>query len=271
MLPDRHRAALRVARDEWQAADTAELVDVVGALEAGETPTVDTLGGRVRESLARVSALEAGRSVVDQAVRYFMARVRVGVYRDHRDEVVKWCAAARWTPHHSGIDCAILRGGLERWQAEGHAVAAGSAPTTSVPPPVVIDGRPTGRATKQDVLDAIGDGNACLIDALPASSFDGTDPGYGPRSGHIIGAENVPFRSLIDDETAGFPDADELHRRLSAAGLFDRGPVITYCGGAIAATVPAFALALFDKTDVRVYDGSLMEWSADDTLPMSGG
>ncbi len=188
------------------------------------------------------------------------------------DAGTMWCTRAWWTLHHSGIDCAILRGGLERWQAEGRPVAEGPAPAPgAAAAPILVDGRPIGRATKQDVLDAIGDGSACLIDALPTSSFDGTDAGYGPRRGHITGAENLPFRSLVDAETAGFPDANELHRRLQAAGLFDRGPVITYCGGAIAATVPAFALALFAKTDVRVYDGSLMEWSADESLPMSHG
>jgi 3-mercaptopyruvate sulfurtransferase SseA len=40
-------------------------------------------------------------------------------------------------------------------------------------------------------------------------------------------------------------------------------------GTAIAATVDAFALALFDKTDVAVYDGSLMEWTVDPELPMT--
>lgn len=94
-LRDAHRSALRVARAEWQAADTAELVDVVGALEAGETPTVDTLGVRVREALTRVSDLEAGRPFADQAVRRFITRVRSGVYRDNREAVVKWCASVR--------------------------------------------------------------------------------------------------------------------------------------------------------------------------------
>jgi thiosulfate/3-mercaptopyruvate sulfurtransferase len=45
--------------------------------------------------------------------------------------------------------------------------------------------------------------------------------------------------------------------------------VITYCGGAIAATVDAFCLALLGHTYVSVYDGSLMEWSADPALPMT--
>lgn len=50
--------------------------------------------------------------------------------------------------------------------------------------------------------------------------------------------------------------------------MTDKPRVITYCGGAIAATVDAFALKLPGYENVAVYDGSLMEWSADANLPM---
>lgn len=36
--------------------------------------------------------------------------------------------------------------------------------------------------------------------------------------------------------------------------------VITNCGGAIAATVDAFVLKLLGRSDVAVYDGSIVEW-----------
>jgi thiosulfate/3-mercaptopyruvate sulfurtransferase len=52
--------------------------------------------------------------------------------------------------------------------------------------------------------------------------------------------------------------------------VLDAPDVITYCGGAIAATVPAFCLALLGHDRVSVYDGSLMEWAADPGLPMTG-
>jgi thiosulfate/3-mercaptopyruvate sulfurtransferase len=47
--------------------------------------------------------------------------------------------------------------------------------------------------------------------------------------------------------------------------------IITYCGGGIAATGVAFALALCGRDDVAVYDGSLGEWCADPALPMARG
>ena len=53
------------------------------------------------------------------------------------------------------------------------------------------------------------------------------------------------------------------------AEALDQPQVITYCGGAIAATVNAFCLTLLGHDHVSVYDGSLMEWAADPALPMA--
>ena len=194
--------------------------------------------------------------------------------RDGIDAGSMWCTRAWWTLHHSGVDCAILVGGLERWDAEGRPLTDDPSAVPEASPFEPRDGREHACATKDDVLAAVeGIGTAaapiCLVDALGADSFDGTGPAYGPRSGHITGAINVPFRSLIETETAGFVDADAMHAHLTVAGLLDDRDVITYCGGAIAATVDAFALALFGKTNVSVYDGSLMEWTADPSLPMA--
>lgn len=83
--------------------------------------------------------------------------------------------------------------------------------------------------------------------------------GIGQDTRVVIVARTPPAR---------FPDALTLRTRLDAAGLLDRPRVITYCGGAIAATVDAFALALFGHGSVSVYDGSLMEWAANPDLPM---
>ena len=196
--------------------------------------------------------------------------------REGIDSGTMWCTRAWWTMRHFGVDCAILHGGLERWQAEGRPVTD-EAPEPVAPaaaPVVVKAGWEQAKASSAEVLDVVrgladGATGVCLVDALPAESFDGSDAGYGGRPGHITGAVNVPFRSLIEAETCGFVDADTMSEVLTNAGLLDSPRVITYCGGAIAATVDAFCLALLGHEHVSVYDGSLMEWSADPTLPMT--
>ncbi len=189
--------------------------------------------------------------------------------RDGIDSGTMWCTRAWWTLFHSGVDVAILSGGIEQWEREGRPMTAEPSVVPAADPFVPTVGHRGARATKEDVLAALDEGATCVVDALGADSFTGTGPSYGPRSGHITGATNLPFRSLIERETAAFVDPDAMHAALSAAGLLDAPRVITYCGGAIAATVDAFALALFGRTNVAVYDGSLMEWTADPDLPMT--
>jgi thiosulfate/3-mercaptopyruvate sulfurtransferase len=187
------------------------------------------------------------------------------------DAGTMWCTRAWWTMHHYGIECSILHGGIEGWEAEQRPMTTDVTVVPVSGPPSLATDWAQARATKDDVLTAI-ESSTCLIDALPESSFDGTGTGYGPRGGHISGAINVPYMSLVDRETAGFLDADAMEQQLTEVGLVGPSatePVITYCGGAIAATVDAFALALFGRTDVSVYDGSLMEWTADASLPMT--
>jgi thiosulfate/3-mercaptopyruvate sulfurtransferase len=186
------------------------------------------------------------------------------------DSGTMWCTRTWWTMHHFGVDCAILRGGIEQWDAEGrpltsHAGSAASPPAVELE---LAEDWSRGRASRADVLAAMdaGLGPTCLVDALPAESFEGSRTDYG-RPGHITGAVNIPFRSLIERETCGFVDADTMFAVLG--DVVDAREVITYCGGAIAATVPAFCLALLGHDGVAVYDGSLMEWAADPDLPMT--
>jgi thiosulfate/3-mercaptopyruvate sulfurtransferase len=110
-----------------------------------------------------------------------------------------------------------------------------------------------------------GGGQTCLVDALTIESYEGREADYG-RPGHITGAVNVPFGQLIERETCGFVEAETMSTLL--VDVFDAPEVVTYCGGAIAATVLAFCLALLGHEQVSVYDGSLMEWAADPDLPM---
>ena len=65
--------------------------------------------------------------------------------------------------------------------------------------------------------------------------------------------------------------ADELTRTLEEAGVLAGKDVIVYCGGGISATIDAFALSLIGREDVRLYDGSLTEWTADPALPVELG
>ncbi len=210
------------------------------------------------------SAMAAHGVGNDTKAVLYAAAPRPGV-----DLGMMWCTRAWWVMHHFGVDCAILNGGFEKWLAEGRPVS--TEPVE--PPPARFIASSDGRhavATKDDVSAAQGESRERLVDALSAASYAGTDKKqYGPRRGHIAGAVNFPARNTQSGLGSTFADRDTLTARFAESGLSADQPVITYCGGGIAATVDAFALKLIGNDRVRIYDASLMEWSADDALPMT--
>jgi len=92
------------------------------------------------------------------------------------------------------------------------------------------------------------------------------------RRGHIPGSINLPVFTLRDPETGTLRPLEELREEFEKAGLLDEGTrVVTYCGGGIAATGVAHALALAGRDDVAVYDGSMTAWTGNPDLPLVTG
>lgn len=176
-----------------------------------------------------------------------------------------WAARVWWMLRWVGFDrAALLDGGLTAWRESGGPVVGGD----EHPSPLMLTPRPrTGLVVdRDDVLAAVGTDAVALVDTLTAASYDGSTSMYA-RPGHITGAVNVPVFDLFDDAGRFLP-VERLAERL--AGLDDRR-VITYCGGGIAASATAFALARCGHRDVGVYTASLQEWAADPSLPMTTG
>jgi 3-mercaptopyruvate sulfurtransferase SseA/GAF domain-containing protein len=178
-----------------------------------------------------------------------------------------WATRVWWLFRVFGFDnAALLNGGWQRWRREGRPIETGPARQSPSARFNVRELRPL-MASKADVLAAIGDPAVCIINALPEDQFLFTSGVHYGRPGHITGSLNLPSEDLLDSETNEFLPAAELRRRFERIGAFER-PVITYCGGAIAASADAMALVMLGHPDVKLYDGSLLEWAADPSLPM---
>ncbi|WP_223694104.1 sulfurtransferase [Leifsonia poae] len=179
-----------------------------------------------------------------------------------------WAARLWWLFRSFGHDRVfVLDGGSQKWRAEQRPVEAGAGGPV---PPVTFtaEERPGFWADKTTVADVVeGRENATLICALSPAEFSG-ETGFRPRRGHIPGSLNVPAGRLVSRETNAFLPAAEL-RELFADALAAPDPIVTYCGGGIAAASDALALAIVGRNDTRVYDGSLNEWAADDRLPLA--
>ncbi|MFE9924297.1 sulfurtransferase [Streptomyces sp. NPDC005774] len=154
------------------------------------------------------------------------------------------------------------RPGHGEGDADGLATLAGTRAAGRAPDASGRDGD-----TAVADLAAIKDPGTRLVNSLDRPTFAGTRQTYA-RPGRIPSSTNVSFVDRADP-------GGLLHGPDEARGLFeDAGApgeskkVITYCGSNIAATGPAFHLAVLGRPDVAICDGSLTERAAGPALPL---
>ena len=182
----------------------------------------------------------------------------------------QWATRVWWLLRVFGFDkAAVLDGGWQKWSREGRPVETGAARPRPPGHFIVKEQRPL-MVGKEAVLQGIGDGAVCTLNALAPEQHAGTGGNTYGRPGRIKGSVNLPAAHLIDPATGAFLPAAELRRRFEGVGAFGR-EVITYCGGGIAASADAFALVMLGHPDVKLYDASMSEWATDPTLPMETG
>ncbi len=166
-----------------------------------------------------------------------------------------------------GEKTSILDGGSAAWKAAGGPV------TTAVPSPtrgkLTIHPRPDVIVDAPAVRSAIGDARVAIIDARDPRFYAGEATGMHVRQGHLPGAKNLPFNTLIDDRGT-FKARAALEQMLDAAGATPDKRVISYCHIGQQATVVYFAARLLGR-DVRLYDGSWDEWSRLTEMPIETG
>jgi len=159
----------------------------------------------------------------------------------------------------------VLDGGWGKWTAEDR-------PTTDeipAPQPDTFTPRPrAGWRTEAEAL--LGEGAALVLDARDEGQYTGAVARGEARAGHVPGAAHLHSDSLLDPDSGTFRSEEELERRLREAGVpGDRDePVIAYCNGGVASTVPLFALHRLGYKRLTNYDGSWNEWGVREDLPV---
>lgn len=184
-----------------------------------------------------------------------------------------FAAASRvyWTVRAAGHrDVRMLDGGFAGWRAAGLRLESGPGrrPEGSGLYPVAPDA--TIRATLDDAARALGGASGTLVDTRNAASFRGEEKSpLAARAGRIPGA-------LHQEGAQGYdPAANRLKPRAELERLFGGlpdGEVIAYCNSGQQAATNWFVLSeMLGRPGVRLYDGSLSEWTSDPARPVETG
>lgn len=156
----------------------------------------------------------------------------------------------------------LLNGGLEAWKNAGNIVVSGpelfkKGNYNVTINPVLVD--------KDYVVSSLNSNSALVIDARLKRFYDGDPTGY-PRDGHIKGALNIQYTDMFDSTSTFKPD-ESLLSYFKPVAPDKQKEIVDYCFiGQTASVVYLAARQLGYK--IKLYDGSMQEWSRLEHLPM---
>ncbi len=171
-----------------------------------------------------------------------------------------------WTLRYAGVEnVAVLSGGIEKWAAEKKALSKDAVK----PRAKTYRGKFNKQflVNKAYVTGALG--KALLVDVRAPEFYKGEKKlDFVPRTGRIKGAVNLPPGLLYnaDGTYKSKAEIEAIAKPIAGADL--NREIITYCDTGKICTTWWLALAdLLGYKNVKVYDGSSMEWLADPNAP----
>jgi thiosulfate/3-mercaptopyruvate sulfurtransferase len=156
----------------------------------------------------------------------------------------------------------IMDGGIDAWKKEGLAV------TKEIPAikKTSFKAKNLGLLVdKNYVLKTLKSETATVVDARATRFYDG-EPTGNPRDGHIAGAKNIPYMDMVD-QTNLFKPTDQLQNYFNPVVPDKKTEIVTYCFIGQTASV-IYLTARILGYPVKLYDGSMQEWSRIPELPM---
>ncbi|MBN1547736.1 MAG: sulfurtransferase [Syntrophaceae bacterium] len=188
---------------------------------------------------------------------------------------------AAWTLKYAGVEkVSVMNGGFEKWSIrEKRPVST----EMEKPKSVSFKGKfnKTILADKDYVWKSLGSkGMILIVDVREPDFFDGQQKlPFVAKAGRIAGAVNLPSMQVFEKYPPGdhmemccwtFKDTDTLRNMATGVvGLDPTREIIVYCDtGRVASTWWYILSQVLGYKNVKLYDGSMQEWSKDDNAPM---
>ena len=182
-------------------------------------------------------------------------------------------ARAYWTFKVFGHDnVSILDGGFAAWKAAYPGRIESGAPVAPAPGDFIAQFQPQGYVTTEEVRQIVDAGTgATLLDGRTKEQFlgDAKHP-KAATGGRIPGAELIFQENAYDVEANRLKSLAELDAIYG--NLDPQLPIVSYCNTGHWAATNWFVLSeVLGHEDVKLYDGSMVEWTADSANPLLVG
>jgi len=154
----------------------------------------------------------------------------------------------------------ILDGGLDRWKGEGNVLTKEFPAVEESNFAVKI--RREYYVEYEEFKHMKDQNDVVVLDARPPDVYEGQGPWIKP--GHIPGAVNVPWASLMDDSNKRLlkPDSD-ITSIVEGKGATPDKTIICSCGTGREATNEFLLFKWYlQYPKVKIYEGSFTEWSS---------
>jgi thiosulfate/3-mercaptopyruvate sulfurtransferase len=159
----------------------------------------------------------------------------------------------------------ILDGGWDKWVADGRPTetAINSLPASVFKASV----KKARKATKEQIASKLGSSKFAIVDSRADEEYIGWQRYGEPRGGHIPGAVQIPYEWFFNPDKTVVQYSD-LKTMFESRGITRKKEVTAYCTVGIRSGFVYFLYRLMGYPRASNYDGSIVEWAADSSLPM---
>lgn len=181
-------------------------------------------------------------------------------------------ASARvyWTLKVLGLkELSVLNGGVKGWSGAKLPLSKDAATVSASNYQPTLDGSLI--ATTQEVAQHVKSGDSVLIDARPENFFNGETRAPAAKvPGTLPGAVNVRHDKWFAEGSSVFVPANQARQIAASTPIDPAKETVSFCNTGHWAATNWFAMSeVLGQKNVKLYPGSMTEWSRDPNLPMA--